>query len=210
MVHKAISSKKARSETMTKWNKSQEGKKTASETAKKTSARPEIQKARATRLKKWREENPEKFAKITRKAQLSKKRGSRYEQCIREILISQGFCHNVNKRFSPTLRKQVDFIHVKKKLIIEIDGPHHFFPIHGEETLKRNQARDLLLDEICQKDSWKLLRISLDMFTRKPMPQFNLLKAIQILESYSEIGIWHLGEWYQEHTSVSVRPMILK
>lgn len=179
-------------------------KKVASKTAKKTSARPEILKARVAQLKKWRDENPEEFYEKCTKIMHSKW-SSTPEKILRD------FCQNIipslkwnqqilaKKYFTmnKTGRKQVDLIDKKRKIIIELDGPHHFEPIYGEEILLLNKQKDLALNKYCNDSNYLLIRISHSEFkySSKKFNQETLNKIEKILES-NQPGIYKIGKEY--------------
>lgn len=66
------------------------------------------------------------------------------------------------KLFNPETGNMLyfDFYVPEHNLLIEFDGIHHFKPIHGEEKLKDQKARDKVKDKWCRKRNWPLLRIS--------------------------------------------------
>jgi len=179
-----------------------------SETAKKTSARADVQAARAERLKNWRDNNPEDFYnKCTRamhKTWTSKpeKRLRAFAQSINPLFKGNQQV-NSNKHFftNKTCRKQVDLIDKENKIIIELDGPHHFDPIFGDEILKINKKKDKELDKFCLDGGYLLIRVSHTEYDyRKSSNDFStrtLNKVREILDAGAP-GVYYLGEEYLE------------
>lgn len=132
------------------------------ETAKKTSSRPEIQHARAMRLKQWRDTNPERFDAIRQKAHATPKR-SKMEMWLAPHLEADGFVRNA-RLYCQGTRKQVDFIHWQRQIVIEVDGPWHFLPVRSPRELEKVQKRDHLLEQEIIKRSWRLIRLSMESF----------------------------------------------
>jgi very-short-patch-repair endonuclease len=135
-----------------------------SETAKKTSARSDVQEQRSAQLKNWRVENPEKFDAIRAKAHSSPKL-SKMEMYLEPYLVEKGFTRSVRLSCGDTKTlKQVDFVHKKQKIVIEVDGSWHFLPIHSEGQLATVQARDHLLNQEIMRRNWRLIRLSMQCF----------------------------------------------
>jgi very-short-patch-repair endonuclease len=71
------------------------------------------------------------------------KTGSKLELFILNNLLNDGY--NVEFHKEQTLlntKLQLDLFLPKLSIVIEIDGPSHFQPVWGEETLKRNKGYD--------------------------------------------------------------------
>lgn len=52
-----------------------------------------------------------------------------------------------------------DFYLSDYNIIIEFDGQHHFFPIHGQEHFEMTKRHDKMKNEYCQKNNIPLIRI---------------------------------------------------
>lgn len=178
-----------------------------SKTAKITSARPEIQKVRAERLKRWRDKNPEEFyEKCTRAmhntwSSKPEKKLRAFAQSLNPNFKGNQQIKSVNHFFvNKTNSRQVDILDKDKKIILELDGPHHFKPIFGEEVLKRNQEKDLELDKYCLDKGFILIRISHTEYIYKPsidnFKQSTLSKIQEILEN-NKPGIYKIGKEYE-------------
>jgi very-short-patch-repair endonuclease len=95
----------------------------------------------------WRamsKEDKEEFRKLALNAvRETSKEGSKLEKFLCEALSAAG--HGVSfhsEHILPGTRLQTDLHIPSLRTVIEIDGPTHFFPIWGEESLDRNIASD--------------------------------------------------------------------
>jgi len=61
-------------------------------------------------------------------------------------------------------------------LAIELNGPVHFFPIYGEERLKKCQNRDILKQQEIQQKNINLLIIDISRINSKKQTQIFLNK----------------------------------
>lgn len=181
---------------------------TARRTAIKTSARKDIQEARAERLRAWRIMNPSTFYEKCTKVMHSKW-SSVPEKKLRD------FCQGLNPNFlwnqqikskehfnvNKTNSKQIDLIDKTAKIIIELDGPHHFKPIHGQENLLKNKKKDLELNQYCVDNNYILIRVSYSEYLYKPsVKNFNqacLSKIKEILQNNIP-GVYKIGKEYGE------------
>lgn len=181
-----------------------------SETAKKTAVRPDIQQQRAQRLKQWRDTHPKEFQKIQAKAHASPKL-SKLEMWLEPHLNKQGFTRNTQLRCQ-TERKQIDFINRQKKMVIEVDGPWHFLPIHSEENLQRVQKRDRMLNREIMRRSWRLIRISMQGFKGNSgeLISPSLPQLLQIIDDGSWEGIRCYGSLYEPLLWDGIKVTILK
>ena len=73
----------------------------------------------------------------------SSKLGSKLERYLLESLVENGYKVIPHKEQLLTNTKlHIDLFLPKDNIAIEVDGPSHFQPVWGEETLKRNQEYD--------------------------------------------------------------------
>lgn len=76
----------------------------------------------------------------------------------------------------------------KLKTIIEYDGIWHFKDIHGQ--LAEKQLKDLLIEEWCLQNNWRLIRLKDDLFRKDKVKYLNILiesiynKSDQIVKIY--------------------------
>lgn len=205
----SLTVRQTRRETLSSLNKTEKFKQKASATAKKTSIRPEIQQQRALILKKWREENPEKLLENIYKASSAAKR-SKAEAAIEPALATLGFQRNVRLSMQG-FRKQIDFVNSTANWLIEIDGPFHFHPIHGQDYLHTVQTRDRMLETLAPKNGWNLLRLSIDLFNnRTGYPKFDLTILEKLMVAYQKPVVLFCGRLYESLSKEYLKDMIWK
>jgi len=217
-VSESIKSNKAeisrRSEQMKAWNKSPEGRSVASKTAKKTSSREEVLLARSRALKRWRDENREEFFEKCVKP-LTSSFKSHAEKSLNKFLQEEfGFfqwgSQIKSELFSinQTCRKQVDFLAQKERVIVEFDGPHHFFSdeLSSKKGFHAKRERVAKLDEalkiFSQEANYLLVRVAWSCYDqhRKQIKEEILLKIKDKISAFlkGEIspGLYTFGEEY--------------
>ena len=70
--------------------------------------------------------------------------GSKLEKALQIALTEADFVVEYHKMdLVPNAKLEVDMFLPQYSVAIEIDGPSHFLPIWGEETLRRNQKSDM-------------------------------------------------------------------
>jgi very-short-patch-repair endonuclease len=118
------------------------------------------------------------------------------EAWLEPYMKSWGFERNKKMR-CVSVQKQVDFINREKGIVIEVDGPWHFLPLHGEEVLKRVQKRDLLLEkEVLRRQSWTLIRLGMDNFKSSgELIGISLDNLSEMIKCKSP-GIYKVGKLY--------------
>jgi very-short-patch-repair endonuclease len=90
------------------------------------------------------DEQKENITSAANKAvRVSSKVGSKLEKYLLNLLIKDGFNVEFHKEQSILNTKlQIDLFIPKLNVAIEIDGPSHFEPVWGDDSLKRNQKYD--------------------------------------------------------------------
>lgn len=168
-----------RSEHMRRWNKSKEGRQVASETAKRTSKRKEILAARTENLKRWRENNREEFEEKCLKPLINSFRSNAEKYLnvyLKERFDNFKWSAQIKSDLfvaNKTRRKQIDFLNKQDRIIVEFDGPHHFWTEEQAEkkglSLRRLQIRknDSALEEYCLKNGFLLIRLSWSCYNQK-------------------------------------------
>lgn len=89
-------------------------------------------------------------------------RESKAELFIREYLTRKNLLFIQEKRFDDC--KDIrplpfDFYLPDYNLVIEFDGQHHYYAIHGEKRFQKTQQHDLMKNEYCKQKGIELLRI---------------------------------------------------
>jgi very-short-patch-repair endonuclease len=95
----------------------------------------------------WENKSEDEKADILKQAnaavRLASKVGSKLEKYLLNLLIKDGFNVEFHKEQSILNTKlQIDLFIPKLNVAIEIDGPSHFEPVWGDDSLKRNQKYD--------------------------------------------------------------------
>jgi hypothetical protein len=187
-------------------NKRKDFRDRSSAVARITSSRPEIIAKRTENLNNWRINNPELFQEMASKFI---GRGSSRPENILLNMCKEIWGSEVTSQFQikhPSIpnkshRARVDIANKSKHILIEFDGPFHFFPILGIELLDQQIKRDLAVENYAMENGYLLIRISEDMFNGKSFQSdvINLLK-----ECDSKFGIIRLGKAYSENLYASM------
>lgn len=124
----------------------------------------EIDEFRKLAKERWEEKTEEEKDFIIDRAReglrKSAKDGSKMEIYLQEELIKRGLIvifHKKNLVINQNL--EVDLFLPEYTLVIEIDGPTHFFPIFGEEQLQKTIASDRLKIGLLIEAGIHILRI---------------------------------------------------
>jgi very-short-patch-repair endonuclease len=165
--------------------------------AKKTSTRPEILARRTENLRRWREENPEKFEMIvTRFITTRISRPEKDLHCLlqgfdlrRQVSIQHPSCPTKSKKL------RVDIGCLKRKILIEFDGPFHFRSIMGIDHLEHRRARDKSLEAYAVENDMTLIRIAQSQYVKGEFLDACIQKVFAILE-HPTPGIYYFGEEY--------------
>lgn len=91
---------------------------------------------------------------------------SSLESSVKDLLIKEHILFETQKSFLECQDKNplpFDFYIPKLNMLIEIQGQQHFYPIKhfgGEEKFYKQIHHDLLKEEFCEKNGYKLLQIA--------------------------------------------------
>jgi very-short-patch-repair endonuclease len=90
----------------------------------------------------------------------SSKTGSKLEKYLLSKLIENNIYVEFHKEQTlSNTRLQIDLFLSKINIAIEVDGPSHFFPIWGEDTLQKNISYDQKKEGLILGKGWHLIRI---------------------------------------------------
>jgi very-short-patch-repair endonuclease len=90
----------------------------------------------------------------------SSKTGSKLEKFLHKKLIEKGFHVEFHKELSLVNTKlQIDLFLPSINTVIEVDGPSHFEPVWGEQSLKRNIGYDQKKEGLITGKGWHIIRI---------------------------------------------------
>lgn len=86
--------------------------------------------------------------------------GSKMEKFIQTKLLNAGYKVDFHKEHSLVNTKlQIDLFLPTINLAIEVDGPSHFAPVWGEQSLKRNISYDQKKEGLIIGKGWHLIRV---------------------------------------------------
>lgn len=90
----------------------------------------------------------------------SSKTGSKLEKYLLSKLIKDSIYVEFHKEQTLSNTKlQIDLFLPKINIAIEVDGPSHFLPIWGEDTLQKNVSYDQKKEGLILGKGWHLIRI---------------------------------------------------
>jgi len=90
----------------------------------------------------------------------SSRTGSKLEHFILEQLVSDGYKVDFHKeQILSNTKLQIDLFLPKINIAIEVDGPSHFLPVWGEDTLAKNQKYDKKKTGLILGKGLKLIRV---------------------------------------------------
>lgn len=118
--------------------------------------------------------------------QRASKEGSSLEKHLHSEIIKAGYDCYHHKKILENEKLEVDLFIGSLKLVIEIDGPSHYLPIWGEETLNQNIKSDAQKNGLVTSKGFTMIRVRC---LKKNMSQkvkrdvtIALLKAIRDVE----------------------------
>lgn len=91
---------------------------------------------------------------------VASKTGSKLEKYLLDKLLSDGYKVDFHKEQTLVNTKlQIDLFLPTINLAIEVDGPSHFEPVWGDESLKKNIKYDTKKEGLITGRGWHLIRI---------------------------------------------------
>jgi very-short-patch-repair endonuclease len=91
---------------------------------------------------------------------VTSKTGSKLEKYLHKKLLSDGYKVEFHKeQVLVNTKLQIDLFVPIMKLAIEVDGPSHFEPVWGEQSLSRNKTYDAKKEGLIVGRGWNLIRI---------------------------------------------------
>ena len=131
---------------------------------------------------------------LSNKAKQTQGKGSRLERFIAKELRERDY--TVEERttnYTAGKDFEVDIALPIEMVAIEVDGPTHFLPIHGEEHLVKQQERDSRKDDMINSIGWNVLRIR---DNNGPLSQLRIQKIVEAIEEIKQDG--GTSVWYVE------------
>jgi len=109
------------------------------------------------------------------------KTGSKLEKFILKQLLSSGYSVEFHKEQSILNTKlQIDLFVPKINTAIEVDGPSHFEPVWGDDTLKRNKKYD-------NKKTGLIIGKGLFLIRIKQMKDFSYARGLIVFDQLIQI-----------------------
>jgi very-short-patch-repair endonuclease len=91
---------------------------------------------------------------------VTSKTGSKLEKYLHKKLLSDGYKVEFHKeQVLVNTKLQIDLFVPSMSLAIEVDGPSHFEPVWGAQSLSRNQSYDSKKEGLILGRGWNLVRI---------------------------------------------------
>lgn len=86
--------------------------------------------------------------------------GSKNENAIADIFISQGYTvAQRTKEYSPRRAFEIDIAIPSERVAIEWDGAAHYEPIYGDEALRKTIEKDVRKNAALVEHGWKVIRV---------------------------------------------------
>ena len=135
----------------------------------------------------WENKTEDEKQQILKEANMavreSSKKGTKLENFLLEQLLAIGYVVEFHKEQSILNTKlQIDLFLPAFSIAIEVDGPSHFEPVWGNDSLKRNKKYDNKKTGLILGKGWNLIRIkqTKDFSKSRALLVFNkLLESIQ-------------------------------
>lgn len=139
-------------------------------------------------LKFWKKmtaaEKKDRLQKANAGIRVASKEGSKLEKYLFAGLIKEGF--RVNFHVEHKLgneRLHIDLLLPAKKIAIEVDGPSHFRPIWGEDSLKRNRKTDRQKSGLLLAAGFKVIRIKQEERISQKYLRDTLSELVKVLNN---------------------------
>lgn len=86
--------------------------------------------------------------------------GSKLEKYVESLLTDEGYDIIIHKKaLVQNVNLELDMLIASMRVVIEIDGPSHFLPIWGEDSLNRNIKSDNVKNGLLLKDGYCIIRV---------------------------------------------------
>lgn len=85
--------------------------------------------------------------------------GSKAEKFLYEKLLEEGYNVEMHKKDLVYGDYEVDLFIAELKTVIEIDGPQHFMPVFGEDSLKKTVKYDSIKNGSILSDGFTIIRV---------------------------------------------------
>lgn len=207
------SAREARRNNLSQLNKTENFKKRSSDIAKKTSSRKDILQKRTDALRNWREQNYDIFIEkcLTKMVQSYQ---SHPERCLYELV--NNFYPERFKRGQQIRRigkfisvksgtRQIDILDSSNKIVIEFDGPRHFFNLSKTDQLTHIREKDAELNRVLVEEGFTVIRVSFDKFSYTHGGKFDnvCVQSLKDAIEQHEPKLTLIGDLYLEHNHIN-------
>ena len=130
---------------------------------------------------------------LSNKARETQGNGSRLERYVAEELRKRGYTvEERSTNYTSGKQFEVDIALPKERIAIEIDGPTHFLPIHGEAHLQEQKLRDTRKDDLVNGAGMNMLRIRDNNGPLSMVRIDRIEQAIKEIISNGTISVWYI------------------
>lgn len=132
---------------------------------------------------------------LSLKAKQAQGKGSALEHFIAEGLRERGYTvEERSTRYTAGKDFEVDLALPNEMIAIEVDGPTHFLPIHGEEHLAQQQERDTRKDDMVNAAGLSVLRVRDNSGPRSQLRLDKIEQAIQEIKQDGGTSVWYVEQ----------------
>lgn len=124
----------------------------------------QLEQRRIKQKKKWERLSDKQKQDMLQKANHAVRKasivGSKLEKFLLDRLIKDGYRVDFHKeQVLSNTKLQLDLFIPTMNIVIEVDGPSHFLPVWGNDTLAKNKKYDQKKEGLIIGRGWKLVRI---------------------------------------------------
>jgi very-short-patch-repair endonuclease len=137
------------------------------------------------------DEKKNRLQKANQAVRESSKQGSKLEKFLLSKLIADGYQPQFHAEQTLSNTKlQIDILIPSMNVAIEIDGPSHFLPVWGDDSLKRNKKYDNKKTGLILGKGWILVRIQQTMDFSKSRSELiykKLKESLDYIDSVQDL-----------------------
>lgn len=154
----------------------------------------EIEQRKLKSKQNWESLDHNIQADILKKAnnavRIASKQGSKLEKYLLNRLIQDGFKVDFHKeQVLSNTKLQIDLFLPTINTAIEVDGPSHFEPVWGQQSLAKNKTYDSKKEGLILGKGWKLIRIKQQKDFSKSRGDLIYKKLIDAIEDIQQQSV---------------------
>lgn len=151
----------------------------------------QLEKRKETAKKNWQDKDDNEKQNMHKAAmdavRVASKQGSKLEKFLLSRLLSDGYSVEFHKEQSLVNTKlQIDLFLNNMNIAIEVDGPSHFEPVWGEDSLKKNMVYDKKKEGLITGKGWHLVRIQQKKDYSNTRAELIYVKLLDVLSQCSQ------------------------